>query len=235
MEGFVGGSGDYGPGCPASLHNDPSHRDARVEPGTAQRDDLFVDLRGYTGIAERLPSPAWRACSRSWCGALGLAIEQEQGQDLPWSPAIRSSRAGFGLRGASHEGATEALAREACDADGIHPIAKRWRDELKIDTGIGIGIHFRRSRAWPAGIPPGTRKRDARGDTVVMSLPGPATGRARAACCSPMRLPPPSMRAVPRLPVARLSCSCRDLSRAAQRPCSISGGGFGESRPAVGV
>ncbi len=136
---------------------------------------LFVDLRGYTGIAERLPATKVARLLEELCGVLGLAIEQNKGKI--YHIAGDGLMAGFGLRGATHEGATEALAAGRQMLMEFIPIAKRWRDELKIDTGIGIGIHLGEVALGLLG-PTGHKKATLVGDTV--NIAARLCNRARA-------------------------------------------------------
>jgi len=50
--------------------------------------------------------------------------------------------AGFGVNKEHASGAHEALAAGHAMLQAFVPIAARWRSELSIDAGIGIGMHF---------------------------------------------------------------------------------------------
>ena len=136
---------------------------------------LFVDLRGYTGIAERLPAASVARLLEELCGVLGLAIEENRGKI--YHIAGDGLMAGFGLRGAIHEGASEALAAGRQMLMQFIPIATRWRDELQIDTGIGIGIHLGEVALGLLG-PSGHKKATLIGDTV--NVAARLCNRARA-------------------------------------------------------
>lgn len=136
---------------------------------------LFVDLRGYTGIAERLPAPRVARLLEELCGVLGLVIEEHRGKI--YHIAGDGLMAGFGLRSAAHEGAGEALAAGRQMLLQFVPIAKRWREELKIDTGIGIGIHLGEVALGLLG-PSGHKKATLVGDTV--NVAARLCNRARA-------------------------------------------------------
>jgi adenylate cyclase len=136
---------------------------------------LFVDLRGYTGIAERLPAASVARLLEELCQVLALAIEQNRGKI--YHIAGDGLMAGFGLRGATHAGATEALAAGRQMLLQFIPIANRWRDELKIDTGIGIGIHLGEVALGLLGTS-GHRKATLVGDTV--NVAARLCNRARA-------------------------------------------------------
>jgi adenylate cyclase len=136
---------------------------------------LFVDLRGYTGIAERLPAASVARLLEELCGVLGVAIEENRGKI--YHIAGDGLMAGFGLRGAIRAGATEALAAGRQMLQQFIPIASRWREELKIDTGIGIGIHLGEVALGLLG-PTGHKKATLVGDTV--NVAARLCNRARA-------------------------------------------------------
>ena len=124
---------------------------------------LFVDLRGYTGIAERLPAPRVARLLEELCAVLGHVIEQHRGKI--YHIAGDGLMAGFGLRGPARDGAAEALAAGRQMLAQFVPIAARWRGELQIDTGIGIGIHHGEVALGLLG-PSGHKKATLVGDTV---------------------------------------------------------------------
>jgi adenylate cyclase len=146
---------------------------ANAEPHSATV--LFVDLRGYTGIAERLPAASVARLLEELCGVLGLAIEENRGKI--YHIAGDGLMAGFGLRGAIAAGASEALAAGRQMLQQFIPIASRWREELKIDTGIGIGIHLGEVALGLLG-PTGHKKATLVGDTV--NVAARLCNRARA-------------------------------------------------------
>jgi adenylate cyclase len=146
---------------------------ANVEPHSATV--LFVDLRGYTGIAERLPAASVARLLEELCGVLGLAIEENHGKI--YHIAGDGLMAGFGLRRTIRAGATEALAAGRQMLRQFIPIASRWREELKIDTGIGIGIHLGEVALGLLG-PSGHKKATLVGDTV--NVAARLCNRARA-------------------------------------------------------
>ena len=144
-----------------------------AEPNSATV--LFVDLRGYTGIAERLPAPRVARLLEELCGVLGLVIEQHRGKI--YHIAGDGLMAGFGLRGTASDGATEALEAGRQMLRQFVPIAARWRQELQIDTGIGIGIHYGEVALGLLG-PSGHKKATLVGDTV--NVAARLCNRARA-------------------------------------------------------
>jgi adenylate cyclase len=50
--------------------------------------------------------------------------------------------AGFGVNAEADGGASAALAAGHAMLQGFAPIAARWRNELSIDAGIGVGLHL---------------------------------------------------------------------------------------------
>ena len=85
---------------------------------------LFVDLRGYTGIAERLPAHRVARLLEELCGVLGLAIEEHHGKI--YHIAGDGLMAGFGLRGSAQEGAADALSAGRQMLVQFTPMAHRW-------------------------------------------------------------------------------------------------------------
>jgi len=118
------------------LHSD---RGGELTGRVASATVLFVDLRGYTGIAERLAAASVMRLLEEFCMLLAQAIDGHHGHI--YHIAGDGMMAGFGLREGAVQGAANAMdaAREMLAA--FAPMASRWRRDLRIDTGIGIGIH----------------------------------------------------------------------------------------------
>jgi adenylate cyclase len=136
---------------------------------------LFVDLRGYTGIAERLPPARVICLLEEFCAVCVHAIETHRGEI--YHIAGDGVMAGFGLRGAGPDGACEALRAGREMVREFTPIATRWREELLIDTGIGIGIHLGEVAMGFLG-PSGRKAATLVGDTV--NVAARLCNRARA-------------------------------------------------------
>ena len=107
---------------------------------TAQITVLFADLRGYTGMAERLPAVRVVSLLDEFFRVLGDVVETFGGQ--VYHMAGDGMMAGFGMNAASGGGAFEALAAGHAMLRDFAPIAQRWRDELSVDAGIGVGLHL---------------------------------------------------------------------------------------------
>jgi adenylate cyclase len=150
----------------------------RVRPAavrTAQATVLFADLRGYTGMAERLPAVRLVPLLDEFCRTLSIATETYGG--TVFHMAGDGMMAGFGVDVGAGDGAREALAAGHAMLKGFAPIAARWRGELSIDTGIGVGLHLGEVAIGVLG-PPRHRATTLIGDTV--NVAARLCSRARA-------------------------------------------------------
>ena len=140
---------------------------------------LFVDLRGYTGLAERLPPAEVAALLDEFFAVLGGATVRHGGQIF--SMVGDGMMAGFGLQkfstDAPADGARDALHAAQAMLTSFAPIVGRWRRELGIETGIGVGLH-RGDVALCLHGPPGQRANTLVGDTV--NVAARLCSRARA-------------------------------------------------------
>src|ERR1700724_1147319 len=100
---------------------------------------LFADLRGYTGMVERLPAARVVPLLDEFFRVLGGAANQFGGE--VYHMAGGGIMAGFGVNAKGNGGASEALAAGHAMLKGFEPVAERWRSELSIEAGIGIGLH----------------------------------------------------------------------------------------------
>jgi adenylate cyclase len=150
----------------------------RVRPAavrTAQATVLFADLRGYTGMAERLPAARLVPLLDEFCRTLSTATETYGG--TVFHMAGDGMMAGFGVDDGAGDGAREALAAGHAMLKGFAPIAARWRGELSIDTGVGVGLHLGEVAIGVLG-PPRHRATTLVGDTV--NVAARLCSRARA-------------------------------------------------------
>jgi class 3 adenylate cyclase len=85
--------------------------------------------------------------------------------------------AGFGVKDGSGNGAREALAAGHAMLQNFAPIAARWRGELSIEAGIGVGLHLGEVAVGVLG-PPRHRATTLVGDTV--NVAARLCSRARA-------------------------------------------------------
>lgn len=136
---------------------------------------LFVDLRGYTRLAEQLMAERVVPLLDEFFGVVLAATEHHGGE--VFHMAGDGMMAGFGVRGAAAAGATDALAAGRAMLQGFAPIAKRWYHELGVDTGIGVGVHFGDVAVGMLG-PPGRQAPTLVGDTV--NVASRLCARARA-------------------------------------------------------
>ena len=107
--------------------------------------------------------------------ALGAAANQFGGK--VYHMAGDGIMAGFGLNAESGSGAAEALAAGHAMLAGFAPLAARWRQDLAVDAGIGIGLHLGEVAFGVLG-PPKRKSTTLVGDTV--NVAARLCGRARA-------------------------------------------------------
>jgi adenylate cyclase len=136
---------------------------------------LFADLRGYTGLAERLPPARVMPLLDEFLGLLGRATTEHGGQIFHM--AGDGMMAGFGLGDPAGDGAREALAAGHAMLLEFGAVAVRWRREMSIETGIGVGLHLGEVALGSLG-PPGRRRTTLVGDTV--NVASRLCSRARA-------------------------------------------------------
>jgi adenylate cyclase len=156
----------------------------RVRPSdevrTARVTVLFADLRGYTGMAERLSAAHVVPLLDEFFRVLATAAETYGG--TVFHMAGDGMMAGFGVdekrsHAQSGNGAREALAAGHAMLEGFAPIAARWRSELSIDAGIGVGLHLGEVALGVLG-PPRHKATTLVGDTV--NVAARLCSRARA-------------------------------------------------------
>lgn len=135
---------------------------------------LFADLRGYTGLAEQLPPAHILPLLDEFYGVLAEATAAQGG--TVFHMAGDGMMAGFGGDSA-HDGAREALAAGHSMLQHFGVVAARWRRELSIETGIGVGLHLGEVAMGRLG-PPGQKSTTLVGDTV--NVAARLCSRARA-------------------------------------------------------
>jgi adenylate cyclase len=101
---------------------------------------LFADLRGYTGMAERLPASRVLPLLDEFLRTLATVTENYSG--TVFHLAGDGMMAGFGVNEETGNGARQALSAGHAMLQAFAPIAERWRSELAIDAGIGVGLHL---------------------------------------------------------------------------------------------
>jgi class 3 adenylate cyclase len=101
---------------------------------------LFADMRGYTGLAERLPPRQVVGLLDEFFDILGLATEEHGGE--VFHMAGDGMMAGFGIREPGEHRAREALAAGRAMLKRFSSVTARWQQESSIATGIGVGMHL---------------------------------------------------------------------------------------------
>jgi adenylate cyclase len=150
------------------------------EVRTARATVLFADLRGYTGMAERLSAARVVPLLDEFFRVLATAAETYGG--TVFHMAGDGMMAGFGVNeesanAQSGNGAREALAAGHAMLEGFALIAARWRSDLSIDAGIGVGLHLGEVALGVLG-PPRHKTTTLVGDTV--NVAARLCSRARA-------------------------------------------------------
>ncbi len=136
---------------------------------------LFADLRGYTGLAERLAPRRIVPLLDEFFGTLASATMLHGGKIFHM--AGDGMMAGFGGEDAVQDGAREALAAGHAMLQSFGALAARWRHEFDIETGVGVGLHLGEVAMGILG-PPGKKSMTLVGDTV--NVAARLCGRARA-------------------------------------------------------
>jgi adenylate cyclase len=140
---------------------------------------LFADLRGYTRIAEKLAPALVVPLLEELFGILSSATESHGGR--VYHMAGDGMMAGFGLGdrglGGGFDGARDALAAGHAMLQQFSQTADRWRRELSIETGLGIGLHRGEVALGLLG-PPRHKTATLVGDTV--NVAARLCSRARA-------------------------------------------------------
>jgi class 3 adenylate cyclase len=136
---------------------------------------LFADMRGYTGLAERLPPALVVSLLDEFFTVLARVTKAFGGE--VFHMAGDEMMAGFGVRDPSRSGACAALAAGNAMLQSFAPVAARWRNEFAVITGIGIGLHSGEVAMGSLG-PPGKQVVTMIGDTA--NVAARLCSRARA-------------------------------------------------------
>jgi class 3 adenylate cyclase len=124
---------------------------------------LFADMRGYTGLAERLPCARVVALLDEFFSILAGITAAFGGQ--VFHMAGDGMMAGFGVGDPGRSDARSALAAGNEMIQRFAPVAARWRDKLGVVTGIGVGLHLGEVALAFLG-PPGKQAMTMIGDTA---------------------------------------------------------------------
>jgi adenylate cyclase len=144
-------------------------------PHTARVTVLFADLRGYTALAERLAPAQIVPLLEEFFRVLAKAATSHGG--TVFHMAGDGMMAGFGGQDLADDGARQALVAGHSMLQQFGTIAARWRRDLSIDTGIGVGLHLGEVAMGLLG-PPGHKSTTLVGDTV--NVAARLCSRARA-------------------------------------------------------
>jgi adenylate cyclase len=144
-------------------------------PRTARVTVLFADLRGYTALAERLAPAHIVPLLEEFFHVLAKATTSHGG--TVFHMAGDGMMAGFGGQDLADDGARQALVAGHSMLQQFGTIAARWRRDLSIDTGIGVGLHLGEVAMGLLG-PPGHKSTTLVGDTV--NVAARLCSRARA-------------------------------------------------------
>jgi len=126
-------------------------------------------------MVERLPAARVVPLLDEFVRVLGGAANKFGGE--VYHVAGDGIMAGFGVNAESNSGASQALSAGHAMLEGFASVANRWRNELSIDAGIGIGLHLGEVAFGVLG--PAKRKVTTLvGDTV--NVAARLCGRARA-------------------------------------------------------
>jgi adenylate cyclase len=136
---------------------------------------LFADMRGFTGLAERLPPVRVVSLLDEFFTILGRVTVAFGGQVIHM--AGDEMMAGFGIRDPRRSGARAALAAGHAMLQRFAPVATRWRKEFAVVTGVGIGLHLGEVALGFLG-PPGKQAMAMVGDTA--NVAARLCSRARA-------------------------------------------------------
>jgi adenylate cyclase len=126
-------------------------------------------------MAERLPPASVIPLLDEFLGVLARATTLHGGQIFHM--AGDGMMAGFGVGDLAGDGAREALAAGHTMLKEFRAVALRWRRDLSIETGIGVGLHLGEVALGSLG-PPGNRRTTLVGDTV--NVASRLCSRARA-------------------------------------------------------
>jgi adenylate cyclase len=142
---------------------------------TAQVTVLFADLRGYTGLAESLPAARVLPLLDEFFSVLAIATHAYGGK--VFHMAGDGMMAGFGVDQDNAMSARAALACGHAMLNEFSAVALRWREQLSIEVGIGVGLHAGEVAVGTLG-PARQRTTTLVGDTV--NVAARLCSRARA-------------------------------------------------------
>jgi adenylate cyclase len=112
----------------------------QVNAGTrTQASVLFADMRGFTGMAEKMPPTQVFELLNEFFTVLTAAAFEQQG--TVFSMAGDSLMVGFGVPLAQEDAGLRAVRAAQSMLAGFGKLAKAWRKRYGVETGLGIGIN----------------------------------------------------------------------------------------------
>jgi class 3 adenylate cyclase len=100
---------------------------------------MFADMRGFTGIAEKLaPAQVFELLNEFFAALTAVAFRYN---GTVFNMAGDSLMVGFGVPIAQEDGGVRALRAAREMLSGFGELAGRWQRRYGIDTGLGIGIN----------------------------------------------------------------------------------------------
>jgi len=138
---------------------------------------LFADLRGYTGLAERLAPALILPLLDEFYGVLASAVTLNGGQVFHMAGDGMMAAFGVDDEDSPDDGARDALAAGHAMLQHFGLLAARWRKDLSVEAGVGVGLHSGEVAMGLLG-PPGKRSVTLVGDTV--NVAARLCSRARA-------------------------------------------------------
>jgi class 3 adenylate cyclase len=142
---------------------------------TTQAAVLFADMRGYTGLAERLPCARVVPLLDEFLTILGRITVTFGGE--VFHTAGDGMMAGFGVGYPRRSIAGAAIAAGGAMLQHFAPLATRWWEEFEVITGLGIGLDLGEVALGFLG-PPDRKALTMIGDTA--NVAGRLCRRARA-------------------------------------------------------
>lgn len=100
---------------------------------------MFADMRGFTGIAERLAPAQVCEVLNEFFSVLTAAAFRHDG--TVFNMAGDSLMVGFGVPIAQPDGGVRALRAAREMLAGFNDLAEQWQQRYDIETGLGIGIN----------------------------------------------------------------------------------------------
>lgn len=120
--------------------NSPASSSEQLKAGTrAHAAVMFADMRGFTGIAERLsPDQVFELLNEFFTLLTRVAFRHE---GTVFNMAGDSLMVGFGVPVPQSDGGTRAVRAAREMLASFAELAEQWRERYGIETGLGIGIN----------------------------------------------------------------------------------------------